>query len=80
MKEDADASIIANSIVDVEDEEGIKNMISGGFHRNYANTSTGASAYKNNYNSVANDFSSNISSNGKCSKKKEANFRNYKLR
>ena len=33
-------------------------MISGGFHRNYANTSTGASAYKNNYNSVANDFSS----------------------
>ena len=67
MKEDADASIIANSIVDVEDEEGLKNMMSGGHYgnysnnrnsSNYANTSNGASAYKNNYNGGVNDFSS----------------------
>ena len=39
LKEDADASIIANSIVDVEDEEGLKNMMNRGFRRNYANSS-----------------------------------------
>ena len=70
MKEDADASIIANSIIDVEDEEGLKNIMNGGFHRNanYANssynvnsraTSSNGSNYMNTSNvanSIEHDF------------------------
>ena len=37
MKEDSDVSIVANSIVDIEDEEGIKSLINSGYHNNYSN-------------------------------------------
>ena len=70
LKEDADASIIANSIVDVEDEEGLKNMMNSGFRRNYANysynvnsraTSSNDSNYMNSSN-VANTIEHDLAS------------------
>ena len=57
MKEDSDVSIVANSIVDIEDEEGIKSLLNGGFHNNYSNKANLFSKSSNDANFLERDLS-----------------------
>ena len=52
MKEDSDVSIIANSIIDIEDEEGIKNLLNIGYHNNYLNNANSFNKSRNDANTL----------------------------
>ena len=57
MKEDSDVSIVANSIVDIEDEESIKSLINSGYHNNYSNKGNTFNKSSNEVSSLERDLS-----------------------